>query len=78
MGGAHTVKQQPARDRTSRLSSAREAASKTTLLSKVAVKTSYNIGGKKVIATEVFDTFWKYAAERQAIYEKRVRGEDAP
>jgi hypothetical protein len=42
------------------------------------VKTLYEVDGRKVTATDVFDTFWKFAAERKAIYDKRVRGEDAP
>jgi len=29
-------------------------------------------------STVVFDTFWKFAAERQRIYEKRVKGQPAP
>jgi len=29
-------------------------------------------------ATVVFDTYWKFAAERQRIYEKRLRGEPGP
>ncbi len=29
-------------------------------------------------ATIVFDSYWKFAAERQRIYEKRLRGERPP
>lgn len=29
-------------------------------------------------ATEVFETYWRLASERQAIYEKRLRGEPPP
>ena len=29
-------------------------------------------------ATPVFDTYWHFAAERQRIFRRRVRGEPAP
>ena len=29
-------------------------------------------------ATIVFDSYWKFAAERQRIYEKRLKGESQP
>lgn len=34
--------------------------------------------GRTLIATPVFDTYWKFAKERQDIFMKRVRGECAP
>jgi hypothetical protein len=66
--------------RKARLSSARDAAKKPHFQPKKAPtsKTTYNIYGEKVIATEVFDTFWWFAAERKSIYDKRTKGEAAP
>lgn len=35
-------------------------------------------GGRTLTATPVFDSYWKFARERQAVYMKRVRGEPPP
>jgi hypothetical protein len=66
--------------RKDRLSSAHNAAKKPPSQPKKAPtgKTTYNICGKKLVATEVFDTFWQFAAERKSIYDKRTKGEAAP
>lgn len=78
MGWRRTVKGRKS-VRKDRSSSARDPTPKGLLLSQTTVKTSYHIGGgEMVIATEVFDTFWKFAAERKAIYDKRINGHDAP
>src|SRR5947208_3253524 len=39
---------------------------------------SYLIGGRHLDATPVFDTYWRFAATRQAIYEARLAGEPSP
>ena len=62
--------------RKARLSSARDAAHKGSSRPKKA--STYIIRGKKVVTTEVFDTFWWFAAERKSIYDKRIKGESAP
>lgn len=36
------------------------------------------IGGRRLRTTPVFDTYWRFAAERQAMYEARLRGEAGP
>jgi hypothetical protein len=36
------------------------------------------VGGKKLRATPVFDTYWKFAAARQEVYEKRMAGAPPP
>jgi hypothetical protein len=35
------------------------------------------VAGRRLRPTEVFDTYWRFAAERQQVYEARLRG-DAP
>jgi hypothetical protein len=61
------------------LSSAHGAAQKAPSRPKEGSKTTtYIICGKKVVTTEVFDTFWWFAAERKSIYDKRASGEAAP
>ena len=64
--------------RKARLSSACDAAQKAPSRPKKAPKTTYTICGEKVVATQVFDTFWRFAAERKSIYDKRTKGEAAP
>jgi alpha-glutamyl/putrescinyl thymine pyrophosphorylase clade 1 len=39
---------------------------------------SYRIGGRRLVATAVFDTYWRFAAARQAVYEARLAGAPAP
>src|SRR4051794_32141122 len=39
---------------------------------------SYLIGGRRLDATPVFDTYWRFAAARQAVYEARLAGVLAP
>lgn len=39
---------------------------------------SYLIGGRRLDATPVFDTYWRFAAARQAVYEARLAGVPAP
>ncbi|MEU8369059.1 nucleotide kinase domain-containing protein [Micromonospora tulbaghiae] len=36
------------------------------------------VAGRRLAPTAVFDTYWRFAAERQRIYEARLRGEPAP
>lgn len=36
------------------------------------------IGGRNLVPTPVFDTYWRFAAARQAVYEARLRGEPGP
>ena len=36
------------------------------------------IKGRKLRTTAIFDTFWKFTAERQAIYERRRSGQPPP
>lgn len=36
------------------------------------------IGGRRLRTTPVFDTYWRFAAERQEMYEARLRGEAGP
>lgn len=36
------------------------------------------IAGRRVSPTVVFDTYWEFAARRQAVYEARVAGESGP
>jgi hypothetical protein len=36
------------------------------------------IGGRRLRTTPVFETYWRFAAERQAMYEARLRGETGP
>jgi alpha-glutamyl/putrescinyl thymine pyrophosphorylase clade 1 len=38
---------------------------------------SIMVAGRRLRPTEVFDTYWRFAAERQQVYEARLRG-DAP
>lgn len=45
---------------------------------KKASSTGYTIGGRKIKVTAVFDTFWQFAAERKAIYDRRCGGAKAP
>lgn len=37
-----------------------------------------NIAGRTLRPTPVFDTYWRFASERQAIYEARLRHEEGP
>lgn len=39
---------------------------------------SYSVGGRRLEATPVFDTYWRFAAARQAIYEARLAGAPPP
>jgi hypothetical protein len=39
---------------------------------------SIRIAGRSLRPTPVFDTYWRFASERQAIYEARLRREDGP
>lgn len=39
---------------------------------------SYLIGARRLEATPVFDTYWRFAAARQAVYEARLAGAPAP
>ena len=64
--------------RKAKLSSVRDAAKKAPSRPKKAPGTTYNICGGKVVTTDVFDTFWRFAAERKSIYDKRTKGEAAP
>lgn len=43
-----------------------------------AVRPSIRIGGREITPTPVFDTYWRFAAERQSVYAKRVAGEPGP
>src|SRR5689334_5788277 len=36
------------------------------------------IAGRRVAPTVVFDTYWRFAARRQSIYEARLQGESDP
>jgi alpha-glutamyl/putrescinyl thymine pyrophosphorylase clade 1 len=36
------------------------------------------IGGRRLDPTPVFDTYWRFAAARQGLYEARLRGQPAP
>ena len=36
------------------------------------------LAGRCLIPTPVFDTYWRFAAERQQVYLARVRGDAAP
>ncbi len=36
------------------------------------------IGGQRLEPTPVFDTYWRFAATRQSLYEARLRGQPAP
>jgi hypothetical protein len=38
----------------------------------------YTIAGKTYKATVAFDTFWRLAAERNAITERRMKGDPQP
>lgn len=78
MGQTRAVNNHQKPSRKARLCLARRAASQAPLRPQQGPKTLYEIDGVKVIATDVFDTFWKFAAERKAIYDKRVRGENSP
>jgi hypothetical protein len=64
--------------RDAKLSAARSAGKKAPSRNKTTSKTTYIICGKKVVPTEVFDTFWWFAAERKSIYDQRMKGETAP
>lgn len=35
-------------------------------------------GGRRVVVTPVFDTYWRFATQRQEIFMRRVRGEPEP
>jgi hypothetical protein len=37
-----------------------------------------SVGGRTLYPTEVFDTYWRFAAARQAIYEARQAGQPGP
>lgn len=37
-----------------------------------------NIGGRTLRPTPVFDTYWRFAAERQTIYDARMAGRPGP
>jgi hypothetical protein len=41
-------------------------------------KQRYTIAGKSFNPSAVFDTFWRFAAERHAIYERRNKGDPQP
>jgi hypothetical protein len=64
--------------RKARLFAARDAASKAPSRYKKPSKTTYNVCGTKVVATDVFDTFWWFADERKSVYDKRTNGIAAP
>lgn len=36
------------------------------------------IAGRRLMPTPVFDTYWRFASARQAVYEARLRGEPGP
>jgi hypothetical protein len=36
------------------------------------------VAGRELRPTVVFSTYWRFAAARQAIYDARIAGEDAP
>ena len=36
------------------------------------------VAGRRLTPTEVFDTYWCFAARRQQVYEARLRGEAPP
>src|SRR5690348_12746124 len=36
------------------------------------------INGRRLSPTPVFDTYWRFAAARQALYEARLQGQAAP
>jgi hypothetical protein len=38
----------------------------------------FKIDGRRLIPTPVFDTYWRFAAERQSMYEARLAGRAAP
>lgn len=40
--------------------------------------TSISVGGRKLDASPVFDTYWRFASARQAVYEARLAGRAAP
>jgi hypothetical protein len=39
---------------------------------------SIMVAGRRVRPTKVFDTYWRFAAERQQVYQARLRGEPGP
>jgi hypothetical protein len=39
---------------------------------------SIMVAGRRVRPTKVFDTYWRFAAERQQVYQARLRGEPRP
>ncbi|TQM57849.1 nucleotide kinase domain-containing protein [Humibacillus xanthopallidus] len=36
------------------------------------------VADRRLTPTPVFDTYWRFAAERHAVYQARIRGEDGP
>lgn len=36
------------------------------------------VAGRRLTPTSVFDTYWRFAAERHAVYQARIRGVDGP
>ena len=36
------------------------------------------VAGRRVQPTKVFDTYWRFAAERHQVYQARLRGEPCP
>jgi alpha-glutamyl/putrescinyl thymine pyrophosphorylase clade 1 len=39
---------------------------------------SIMVAGRRIQPTKVFDTYWRFAAERQQVYQARLRGEPPP
>jgi 5-hmdU DNA kinase, helical domain len=39
---------------------------------------SIMVAGRRIQPTKVFDTYWRFAAERQQVYQARLRGEPRP
>lgn len=37
-----------------------------------------SVGGRRLEPSQVFDTYWRFASERQAVYEARLAGLDSP
>ncbi|MDX5562832.1 putative DNA base hypermodification protein [Streptomyces sp. ID05-04B] len=45
---------------------------------RVVSKSVVTIAGRDLLPTPVFDTYWRFAAARQAIYEARLQGQQGP
>jgi hypothetical protein len=54
------------------------SAATTLAVDSVADLPAIRVGGRTLRPTPVFDTYWRFAAERQAIYDARVAGQCAP